>query len=149
MHLCGNSEILSFKPLASNGWDQKLNSQTWPINRGWSNWIMGTKTNIAFVYTLFSLLLHFLLQREVTIEFSKGKCFTPNQCCRHIIYNILKLSKHLCTTCNLKFIKFICHLKPWCSQHTRRSSGAFQFIPNFTTHYLRSSEVIPIITSHL
>ena len=146
MHLCLNSEILSLKPLASKGWDQNTTPQVWPINRGWGNVKMYTKTSIAFVYTLSSLFSKFLLPKKVSIEFSKRCHFNSNQCCRHIIFG---LSKHLTTIWNIRIMKFICHLKPWCSCHTRRSSRPFQFIPSISTHSIRSSEVVPIITTHL
>ena len=108
-----------------------------------------TKTVLALVYTFFSLLLHILLPKQVTIEFSNRECFNPTQCCKHIIYNIYELSKHLTTIWNIKFTKFICHLEPLCSQHTRSSSKASQSSPSISTHSIRYSEAVQAFTSHL
>ena len=142
-------QILSLKPLASKGWDQITNFQLWPINRGPSNVKMDTKTNITLVYTLFSLLLQVLLQKQVTIEFSNREWFNPNLWSKHIPYNIYELSKHLTTIWNIKFTKFISHLESLCSQHIISSSKAFQFIPSITTPSLRSIGAVQIITQHL
>ena len=149
MHLWVNSEILSFKQVASKGWDQISHFQVLPINRGWGIIEMYTKTNIVFVYTLFSLFFKFLLPKQVSIKFSKREFFKPNQLCKHITYIIFELSKPSHTTCNHKFNKFKSHLEAWCSQHTRSNSRAFQSIPSITTHYWRLSEAVQSITTHL
>ena len=149
MHLRVNSEILSFKQVASKGWDWNTNSHILSINRGWGIMKMYTKTTIVFVYTNFSLFSKFLLPKQVSTKFSKKELFKPNQLCKHITYIICELSKPSHTTCNHKITKFICHFEAWCSCYTRRGFRALQFIPSTSTHSIRSSEAIQIITTLL
>ena len=137
-------KILSIRPLASKGWDWNTNSYILPINRDWN-----TKTTIVFVYTILSLFFKFLLPKQVTTKFSNREHFKPNQLCKHITYIICELSKPSHTTCNLKITKSTSHLGARCSCYTRRGLEAFQSIPNTSTHSIRSSEAIQIITTQL
>ena len=69
----------------------------------------------ASQYKLFSQITKvflFWLQQQVTIGFEARGQYKPTQCFQHIINIIWKLSKHLHTTCNHKFIKFNSHLEP-------------------------------------
>ena len=69
--------------------------------------------------------------------------------CKHFIHIILELSKPSHMTCNLKITKLTSHLEAYSSCYTRRGSSSNQSIPSTSTHYLRSSEAIQIITTHM
>ena len=146
--------------MASKGWDQNSNSQTWPINRGWSNSAMYTKIVIELVFIPFSLLLQFLLQIQAIIEFWEKEWFNPNQCFKHslnIIWKLFEPSIHHKNTQNSESPRNLHYCTYWASNiklsiHSCvfNSNHSQSFYNSYRTHLNPKirTDIVPFIPPH-